>query len=329
MKRRKFVITSTVLVAVIAVTVAGLAIWSNFSAKAAIGDLPRAVLYMPADSQAVFGMNVREFVLSPLYARIEEKHGREIGRDLDELIEKTGVDPRRDVDYIVAAGRSLGEKSGSGVVIATGRFDPSAITQFIYSQKTPIRVDYKGSVVLMIPEEKSGSVDKGIAMISPSEIGLGDLDSLKAVLDARENRQLGIQSNEVLMPLLSELDPRQMFWFAGNAANVIEKAPANTPLGGNLGAIQTVLGTLNLNEYVSGKITATARDVESAGKLADVAKGLVALGQLAANKSTELTELMRGISVAQDGNRIHLLVNFPIEVLDQLENLKHQPRKVI
>src|SRR5262245_42365518 len=149
MNRRRFVALSTVLMAVVAGAVGGLALYSTYSVKAAAG-LPEAVSYLPATSQAVFGMNVRKFVASPIYAKFEERHGQNMAKDLAELIAQTGVDPRRDLHYVIAAA-SAGER-GKGAVIAVGQFNTAAITSFIQTKSNPIQIEYQGSRVLMFEE---------------------------------------------------------------------------------------------------------------------------------------------------------------------------------
>jgi hypothetical protein len=315
----------------VAVAVAGMALYTNLVVSADIPGLPRAVTYLPAECDAVFGINVQKLVASPFFAKIEAEHGEKIGADLAEFIAKTGVDPRNDIDYVIAGGRKVDQK-GEGVAIAVGDFNTAAITTFINTQGVPIEVHYKEATVLMIPEDNGSTLDKGIAFLSESEIALGDLESLKDVLDVRSGSAAGIESNPTIEPLLVDLNPGEMFWFAGDASRILDKAPTDTPLGGNLSAVQNVVGTLNLTDAVQGQITATARDVDSATKLADIAKGFIALGQLAIEQSPqhqELNELMQGITITQDENRIQLMVNFPIELLEKLHEAKNQVKTVI
>src|SRR5437867_321578 len=248
MNRRKFVVTSTVAMLVLTGAVAGLGLYSTYGVKASIPGLPEAVSWLPGDSQAVFGMNVQKFVASPIYAKFEEKHGKEIGENLAKFVDSTGVDPRRDVSYVIASGRLLDGHKGEGVVIAVGQFNTAAITTFINTHGTPVKVDYKGTTILMKPEGDGSQVEKGIAFISDSEIALGDLESLKAVLDVRSGSGAGILSNTILIPLIQALNPEEMFWFAGDAASIVAKAPANTPFGGSISALQNIVGTLNLTD---------------------------------------------------------------------------------
>jgi hypothetical protein len=329
MNHRKFVVTSTVVMFLIAGTVAGLALYTSFAVKASIQGLPEAVAYLPADSQAVFGMNVQKFVASPIYAKLQEKHGEQVGQDLSEFIAKTGVDPRRDVSYIVAGGKQLGEGHGKGVIIAVGQFNAASITTFINTKGSPIKVDYKNATVLMVPEENGNKVEKGIAFLRDGEIALGDLESLKAVLDVREKPELGLEGNPKLWTLLKDLDPEEMFWFAGDAGSVLSKSPASNPIGASISKVQNVVGTLNLTDAVTGKIIANVADEESAKKLADVANGLVALGQLAGAENPEISELLKGITVTQNKAQIKLLINFSIDLLEKLHNSGPALKKVV
>jgi hypothetical protein len=328
MNRKKFVVTTSVLMVFVAGTVAGLAVYTNFVVKASVPGLPEAVAYLPADAQAVFGMNVKAFVKSPIFAKFQAKHGQEVGQDLAEIIDKTGVDPRTDIDYVVAAGKPGEAGHGKGVVVATGRFNRDKIVGFIKTKTVPIELEYSGASVVMIPENKGNEVDKGIAFLSQGEVAVGDLESLKKVVDARPNGK-GVLDSPVLGPLLKQLNPQEMFWFAGDATSVISKAPTNTPLGNSISAIQYITGTLDLTDAVKGRISVTARDQASAQKLADVAKGLVALGQLASDQNADLGELMKGVSIQLDDLHINLKISFPYELLEKLESNRAAVKKTI
>jgi hypothetical protein len=322
MKHRKFVVTATVVMFILIGVVAGLALYSTMVVNASIPGLPDSIAYLPADSQAVFGMNVKKFIASPVYANFEQKQGEQVGKDLADFIAQTGVDPRKDVSYVIGAGRSVEGKKGTGVVIAQGNFNSAAITTFINTKATPIKLDYDGTTVLIIPEKDGSTVEKGIAFLSEQQIALGEIGTLKEMLDIRKDKKPNVLDNPTLGPLLKSLNTDEMFWFAGDPTSVLAKAPANTPLGGNITVITNVFGTLNLTTEVAGSITVTAKDEVSAGKLADVARGLLALGSLASDQNPDLAELLKGVLIQQNKNQIQMKINFPIDLLDRLEHAK-------
>jgi hypothetical protein len=320
MNRRKFVFASTISLLVVTVAVAGLAFYSNFSANAFVQGVPNSINYFPADTKAIFGINVHQFVNSTVYTQLMQQHEQEIGKDLSEFIAKTGVDPRKDIEYIIAGGRA-GQPKGAGAVIAVGTFKRDAIVNFINTQQAPINVDYNGAKVLMIPE--ANKLEKGIAFLGDNEIVLGDLDSLHAVLDVRYGKGEGINKSATMRDLLSKVSPTEMFWFAGDAT-LLANVPANTPFVPNLSAIQSVFGTLNLDASIVGKVTVIAKDQAAAGQLADFAKGLVALGGLASGQNPDLADLLRGIQINQDKDKsqFDISITVPFDLLQKLDQAK-------
>ncbi len=322
MNRRKFVVISTVAMLAITMAVVGLSFYSSFAARAFGQGLPVAVHYFPADSQAVFGMNVQAFINSPVYAQFVQQHEQEIGKDLADIIAKTGVDPQKDVDYVVGAGRPNQQK-GAGVVIAVGRFVPATIitfinSQFINSQATAIRVDYKGATVLMIPEANGSKLEKGVAFLSDSEIAMGDLDSLHAVIDVRAGAP-GIDSNATLSALLAKMNPQEMFWFAGDPSSVMSKVPATAPSIPAISSIQSIYGSLNVNAAVTGKVVVIAKDQTAAGQLADFVRGLIALGNLAGGQNQNLADMLKGLQITQNGSELDLSLTLPLDLLQKLQ----------
>jgi hypothetical protein len=328
MNRRKFVVISTLSLVAVTVAIAGLAYYSDFAAKAFSQDVPKAIRYLPSDTKAVFGMNVQKFIASPIYAQMMQKHEQQIGTDLAAFIAATGVDPRKDVTYIIGAARQV-QTRGAGVIIAVGNFNPDTIINFInskaaqVSQTSPIKVEYAGGTVLMIPE--TNKLEKGIAFLSNQEIALDDLDSLKAVLDVSKGA-LGVLGNPTMQDLLNRVSSDAMFWFAGDGS-VLAQVPATTQFAPSLSAIQSVFGTLNLDASINGKVTVLAKDATAAGQLADFVRGIVALGNLAGAQNPALAELVRGVQIvpnAQIASQFDVSITLPLDILQRLEAAKVQ-----
>jgi hypothetical protein len=336
MRHKKFVVTTTVLMFCFVAGVAGLAFYSNFHASASAPNIPQVVHYLPAGSQGVFGMNVQKFLASPIYKKFEAKEGARVGADLQEFIDKTGVNPRTDIRYVVAAGGGEA-RNGKGVVVivAMNQFNTTQITAFVNSKGTPIEVPYEKAKVLMMPEANGNKIERGIAFLSDSEIAMGDLDSIKGVLDVRAGKADGLASTS-LGKLVGSVNPEEMFWFAGDPSSVMAKAPANNAMVGNLSEIQSIFGTLNLTEAVHGKITAMTKSKESAKKLGEVITGFKALGSLAMNNAnqdpelkTMLDNLFNGIGITVNEDKVQLTIDFDYELLNKLESMKGMiPKKI-
>jgi hypothetical protein len=310
MKRRPIFVTSTLLIAAV------VAVWMFYSkrvVKAALPDFPAIVGYLPAESRAVFGMNVQKLINSPAYARLEEKHPR-MGAGLGEFIAETGVDPRTDISFVVGNAQGMGKREG--VLLAEGRFNTAAIETYVFRKANPIKTQYKGATVLMLPERRSGDLKKGVALLAESEIAVGGLDSLKAVIDVRNGSLPGVAENATLGPILRGMNANDMFWFAGDAQELAFRGLGPAPLrrNFNLEELESVFGTVNVGDSVEGNVAAVARDPEAARKLADGLRGLMAFGQLAAGRNPDLAQLLKGVSVSheQSNARIDVAIRLPL-----------------
>ena len=281
---------------------------------------------IPSDCQFVFGVNVRKLVNSPAFSKLQTQP---VGNDLSSFIEKTGVDPRRDVSYLLGAGRGGAQSRNEGVVIVSGTFNQERINAFIRSKSAPSEVQYAGSTVMMIPDSNNVDLKNGIAFLNDSEIALGELESLKAVLDIKAKGNQSILSSETLAPLIRSIGSGEMFWFAGDASSMLSRAPAAAaaPLRMSASSIRSVVGTLNLTDAVTGRITATALNPDAAVKLADAFRGFIALGQLAGNEHPELKALLGGLAVSQNSTRVSIDLAFSAELLDKLSRPQNMMRQ--
>jgi hypothetical protein len=312
---RKTVVISILVVLGISCAGAVMALYNSVTASAQI--YPEALNNIPSDYQFVFGVNVQQATKSPMFAQLQQNGG--MGRDLQSFIEKTGLDPQRDISYLVGAGRSGESARNQGVMIAIGQFDKNRITSYIRAKSTVVEKEYGGSSVLMIQNTKSDTApEMGIAFLNGQKMAMGDLESLKTVLDLGGREDRSILSSETVGPLIRCINPDTMFWFAGNAGTILSKAPAQLPLAQSASSIKSFIGTLNISDAVTGKITAIAIDAPSAIKLADGIKGLIALGQLTGNQNPDLKALLGGLAVSQNSTEVTLAVNFPPELLQRL-----------
>lgn len=328
MKGRKFVIASILLMIGIVGAIAVLLLCTSFSAKALPPNLPDAFKSVPSDCQFVLGINVPRLVASSFYSKIlqERQTAGQIGSNLAAFIEQTGVDPARDISYLVMAAHSGEKTKPEGLVIVAGNFDRNKITGYIRSKASPSELEYGGVSVLMLPEQKVNGTKSGIAFLSGHEIALGDLESLKAAVDTRAGGKKNILSNAGMVSLLNGIDFNEMFWFAGDAASVLRRSPLPAPVGPNALSMQSIVGTFNIADNVVGKITATAVDSDSAAKLADVIRGLKAFGQLSEDQNPDLKLLLNGVTVTQNAAQVSLSLNIPGDLIKKLGRAKSMPK---
>jgi hypothetical protein len=313
---RKAIVTSVLIVLGIASAVAVTSLYTDYSAKAEAAGLPRGLDRIPCEYGLVFGMNVQKLVHSPVYAKLRQNSP--VGSDLTLFVEKTGLDPTRDITYLVGAGNGKEPGRNRGIAIVSGKFNKDAIVGYIRSKSTPVERVYHGVLLITFPEPDAGTAQPGLGFLNSREIALGDLGSLEAVVDMEGRQSKSILSSETMAPLIRNIGPDDMVWFAGDAAGIFSSAAANSPLAASASSIKSIVGVFNLGDAVTGKITAAAINAEGAQKLAETAKGLIALGQLAGNQQTDLKSLLGGLTVTQDAGLVTLDLNFPSDLLAKI-----------
>src|SRR3974390_3247231 len=106
MRHQRFLIAAVLGVFGVAAAILGVALYSSYSVKASPPSLSDALNSIPSDYQFVSGINVQKFIASPYYSRLRQRQSSTppVGSDLSAFVDQTGVDPKRDISYLVFAG---------------------------------------------------------------------------------------------------------------------------------------------------------------------------------------------------------------------------------
>src|SRR5918995_482843 len=142
-----------VFVSMLVVTVGALAALGALyldPARAAVGPLPAEALALPGDSRFVLGLDVRRFVDSPFYSRFARQEGQARPEAFGQLEARLGLNPERDLDRVVIAGRvTSGKGKESGVALVTGRFDRYKLSRAAEEKPGVTHKNHQGTSVYL------------------------------------------------------------------------------------------------------------------------------------------------------------------------------------
>lgn len=327
MTRSRLVVAGSMLVvgAGVATALGALAL---DSARAAVGPLPGAAMALPADTRFVMGFDVRRFLSSPFYLRYGKTKADARIEHLRELEEKTGLNPERDLDQVVMAGRPEGKDA---VVLVTGRFDRTRLAAAIEADKKK-KVTWKkveGTTVYLW-DEAEGRKPGALAFLDDTTLAMGHQKVVETVVSNRVNGVASLQGNAALLALVATVKTGSTFWMVGDQtllAQMPQGIPAPGAAAGSgasmpLPNLKSVVVTGDLDPQVALEVTGEAVDEAAAKNLADVVRGFVALASLQASQKPELKELASAISVATEQNRVRVNARFPYELIDSLQQKK-------
>jgi hypothetical protein len=331
MTRSRFVLFGAMTVVVVGV-VAGLgALWMS-PARAAVGPLAGEALILPSDARFVMGFDVKRFTASPFYERFATKGGLK-PEALQQLEEKTGLNPARDIDHIVVAGSGKSGTKAPGLAVAIGRFDLYKLGRAIETEGKATGTTHEGVTVYSFADDEPGAV--ALAFLDEATLVFGAKDQVIAAVGSRTRNETPLKNNKALMGLVEKVRPGSTFWMVGDQSllaslptSVPVAVPAPGPAPGasadatasmTLPALTGLTVTGDLDPQVSLAIVGEARDALAAKNLADVVRGFVAMASLQAQQKPELQQLASAISVATEENRVLVNARLPYELLEALQ----------
>jgi hypothetical protein len=325
-RSRMVVFVSMLVVGVGAVAAVG-ALYLD-PARAAVGPLPAEALALPGDTRFVMGLDVKRFVASPFYARFAEKQGEARPDAFRELEEKLGLNPERDLDRVVIAGRDPSAKGkDTGVALVTGRFDRYKLGRAAEEKPGVTTKNHQGTSMYLYDED--GKAATAVAFLDDNTLAIGSQKSVEAVIANRAAGSGGLRANAALVALLETVKPGSTFWMAGDQA-LLSRMPQVVPGAGASGAgmqlpaLRSVIVTGDLDPLVALQITGETADMAAAQNLADIVRGLVAMASLHAQQKPELKQLASAVSVTTDAHRVQVNARFPYALLDTL-----QPKRAV
>jgi hypothetical protein len=320
-RSRMVVFVSMLVVGVGAVAAVG-ALYLD-PARAAVGPLPAEALALPGDTRFVMGLDVKRFVASPFYARFAEKQGEVRPDAFRELEEKLGLNPERDLDRVVIAGRDASAKGkDTGVALVTGRFDRYKLGRAAEEKPGVTTKNHQGTSMYLYDED--GKAATAVAFLDDNTLAIGSQKAVEAVIANRAAGSGGLRANAALVALLETVKPGSTFWMAGDQALLsrmpqVVPGPGGSGAGMQLPALRSVIVTGDLDPLVALQITGEAADPTAAQNLADIVRGLVAMASLHAQQKPELKQLASAVSVTTEAHRVHVNARFPYALLDTLQ----------
>lgn len=288
-------------------------------ASAFAADTALLNLVMP-EAQIMAGVNVTTAKISPFGQYVLTQFRAE-EKGLQELISKTGFDPRQDVSEILAASVGNPGKEG-GLVLARGNFDAAKIVAAATSDKSPARVSQYGGATLISLNEKDA---QSVAFIGTSIAVIGDTALVKAAID-RADKVNSI--SPALAARVQALSTTLDAWSVSLAsfASLIpsELGGAKGPLAQPLALVKNIQSSsggvkFGANVEISGQ--AVANSEASAKALADIVRlvaGLVRMSGAQDPKMAGIAQLVQSLKIANSGNEVNISASIPEAQLEAL-----------
>jgi hypothetical protein len=261
-----------------------------------------------------------------------------------EFVEKTGVDPQKDIYYVAAAMVSgFGDEEEKGVAIVNMKYDKEKLLPLIKEKMAEegeelIETEYSGLMIYKVEKEateeeeqeqqqqlekKEKSLEEGaFVFLDSSNIVVGNEDEVKSVIDISQKKADNIYKNQALADLLAKTNKEGILWGAILIpSEAVEKAASENPMMSSFEAVKAATLLFDYkNQNVLAEIKLMSDDEENNKKIADALNGFKALGGMAAAQKPELGELLNKIEISSTADHVSISCSLPEELLNKLKS---------
>jgi hypothetical protein len=316
-----------------------------------------ALSLVPTDAASVGVIHVADLRSSPLAARLfSDTDHISVAGDAQYFLDKARLNPKEDVDLVVAAGspKGAGGSDGWGLVLFEGRFDPARLSAALVERGATKKSTPAGEYLLLKNENADapsrGNDPAGIAFASTHLVIAGSESAVVTALAQRSAGGTGFTSGAGLGRHLSRIDSGASAWALVDVSRLPmgERSKSFHASGtidgkeffvkarsGHDDAAMTLVSSMKSVQLLALQATAkgdalklaatgVANDTETAGLIEDALRGVLAAWRLAAQeKSPDTVSVLRKFTVSRDKDTVSISGTLPGATVRALAEKKH------
>ena len=329
-KTRYFVIAS-LLIMFVGLGTGLVAYYVGFPATAFFNhNGPEELRYLPNSVSLVGYVEVREIMASDLRQRLRavmDADAQDNGRK--QVQELTGINFETDIERLVG-GFDAGSPTGNnGLVVARGVFDAVKIEALMREHGAQVQ-DYKGKRLVVAdhlgdsanfgdatPAPRTTDSTFALTFMEPGLVAFGSTALVRHAIDLHTGGGESAATNEELISHIKALDGGNA-WVVGRLDVLKGKARLPEVVANQLPPITWFGLRGQVDGGLQARITAEAKDEESANMLRDVVRGFLALAKLQTSAKPEFQHFVQSLQLDGTGKTVSLSLDVPAQVFDVL-----------
>lgn len=285
---------------------------------------------IPADVQGVIFVDVNRAMATEVANKMIQEN--ENYQKYQEFVEKSGIDPQKDIYYLAAgiAGELEGENQ-EGVAVINMKYDPETVLGLIKEKAAEDgqeiqEEEYEGHTLYKTWEEGK---PMEFSFIDESNIVAGNEIHVKSVLDVLDKKKDNVFKNEALSAIIKKTNKDAMLWGAILIpADTMEKAASANPMMGALKSINAIALYFDYkNQIIIAEILAMGPDADSNRQVAEALTGIKSFGAMAAGEKPEIGELLNAIQISSGEDHVKIYAEIPEELIQKLKPEKPEEKE--
>ena len=289
----------------------------------ALAQVDRGLLNLvPPGTRILAGIQVDQGKISPFGQYLLQRAARQ-DPQLQQLMDATGFDPRRDLEEVLFASTAEHAAEGMhshGLVLARGVFDTQRVEAAVIAKGGHVEA-FQGVDII---SGKAGD-NGGVVFLDRTLAVLGDRATLRSVI---QNRNIPSTLDANLETRMNTASTGNEAWFASVVPGSDLPARAHLDAGGqnvNGAILRSVLqssgGVHFTEDALNISFDATTRSEKDAQSLLDVIRFFASMAQTQAQDQAEIALLLPSLNSMQltaAGSATHVALSIPEKTVEQL-----------
>lgn len=277
---------------------------------------------LPKDALAIFFINVNnainlEIVDNLIKKNIDNEISKEL-KDYQEFINKTGIDPQKDVYFIAGAITGELEKDQQEAVgIINLKYEKDSLLVFfkeISEEDTEFtEEDYNGFTIYNYKEKD----DEGsFVFLNDSNIVIGNKENVKSVINISQKKEESILKDEAFSALFAKTNKEVLFWIGAvippEAMSEIKGEAQMLSMFESVNAVSIYFDYQNANVII--EINLMSSDGIKNQEMADSLNQFKAMGAMIQVQDLNVGELLDKIEITSGPDHVKVYASIPEEL---------------
>jgi hypothetical protein len=277
---------------------------------------------LPGNATGVFFVDIQKAMSVPTtQTALAENRGK-----LDEFIEKTGIDPTRDVFSVAGAllGDAGGEEDADGVMVLKAKVDREALLDKIKEKQEVTEDAYRGVTLYEVASSTSTKITQ-LAFLDDGIVAMGTPFEVRTVIDVQQKRGDSVLKNGVLMKTVNSVNREGIFWAAFVLSEeTMQGLTEENPMLGQLSGIKSMVMSVDFKDHtLLAEVECTSQSAEQNQQVVDFLNGMKSFAAMGAAENPDAAEMLRKIEITSGPENIRISAAIPEALLEKLKAEKN------
>lgn len=283
---------------------------------------------IPKDVRAIFFIDFHRVMgIEVVSKALQDNEGH---KDYQPFMEKTGIDPQKDI-YFIAGGVSgeMEKAKQKAVVIINLKYnkDPllSLVTEKKGKEEELKEEEYNGFKIYYGLKKGESGITKAegpsFCFVDNSNIIAGDAVEVKSVIDILQKKGENVFKNEPLSALIAKTNKEALIWGAVFIPpEATDKIVSANPLLSSLKAVSAASLYFDYkNKNIMAEIKAMSSDASKNQEVADYLNNWKTMGALVTIQDFNLGEVLNKIEITSGPDHVRIYASIPETFIEELK----------